>query len=246
MKELLKRKKPLKPISSAEFNYHLGKKVIETAKHPEKSLLAVASKLNIPIYVPAFSDSSIAMNIASCITKKTNISIDTLFDVAETAAIVLDSKKNGAIEIGGGTPKNFYLQTQPMLWQCLRIPKGGHDYFVQLTTDSPQWGGLSGATPQEAKSWGKVKKEAKTYSVVYSCASITFPLLCQYVKQVCKPRKQKELYLKRMELVNKLDEASLKVPENITEHTEIFDEPPEPFKAEDFYDEEEIKKQIKD
>ena len=58
--------------------------------------------------------------------------------------------------LGGGSPKNFYLQGQPTLWEVYGIPKGGNDYFIQITTDSVVWGGLSGATPAEAVSWGKV------------------------------------------------------------------------------------------
>jgi deoxyhypusine synthase len=108
--------------------------------------------------------------------------IDPLLDVIETTAIVRAGEKNGVVEIGGGSPKNFYLQTQPMLHQIFRDTSGGgHDYFIQLTTDSPHWGGLSGATPQEARSWGKIKDALVDNVVVYSCASITFPLLAAYV-----------------------------------------------------------------
>jgi len=121
------------------------------------------------------------------------INLDPFKDILETSAIVWNSDKNGAIEIGGGSPKNFYMQTQPTLWQILDIRKGGHDYFIQLTTDSPHWGGLSGATPQEAISWGKIKEDTKDYAVVYSDASITFPLLAQYANLTHKPRKHKEL-----------------------------------------------------
>ena len=180
-----------------------------------------AAKLNIPIYTPSPGDSSIGMNliIPEIFAKK--ILIDPIKDIIETTAIVMESKKNGAIEIGGGSPKNFYMQTQPTLWQILRINKGGHDYFVQLTTDSPQWGGLSGATPQEAKSWGKIKKEVKTHSVVYSDASITFPLLAQYARQSCKPRKRKELYLKLKEYSEKLKEEARKNEKNI-DYSDIY------------------------
>ncbi|MBI5148770.1 deoxyhypusine synthase [Candidatus Pacearchaeota archaeon] len=231
--ETLKNVPLRKPISTAEFHYQLGKNVWKTAPHPEKSILAWAYKLNIPIYTSSPGDSSIGMNLAEEAMKGKRVYLDPLIDITETTAFVGCSKKNGAIEIGGGSPKNFYMQTQPHLWQFLRIPRGGHDYFVQLTTDSPQWGGLSGATPQEAKSWGKIKKEAKTYAVVYSCASITFPLLCQYVRQECKPRKLKELYLKRKEFVKKIDEEQGKVKLNLDEFRELWKEDPKP---NDFYD----------
>ena len=111
------------------------------------------------------------------------VDVSTTLDVLETAAIVKHSKKNGAIEVGGGSPKNFFMQTQPTLRQILYQEKGGHDYFIQLTMDSPQWGGLSGATPQEARSWGKVKEADIDNVGVYSCASLTFAIPCQYVEE---------------------------------------------------------------
>ncbi len=213
-----------KPISTAEFHYELGEHVMGTAPHPEKSILATAAKLNIPIYTPSPGDSSIGMNLVTPSIFGKKILLDPILDIIETTSIVMNAKKNGAIEIGGGSPKNFYMQTQPTLWQILRVNKGGHDYFIQLTTDAPHWGGLSGATPQEAKSWGKIKKEVKTYAVVYSCASITMPLLFQYARQVCKPRKQKELYLRREEFTKKLEKEAKSIPENVEEFKKIFGE----------------------
>ena len=82
--------------------------------------------------------------------------IDPNRDVNEVCAIILAGKKNGCVILGGGSPKNFYLQGQPTLWEVYGIPKGGNDYFIQFTTDQVVWGGLSGATPAEAVSWGKV------------------------------------------------------------------------------------------
>ncbi len=215
-------KKISRPISTAELHYELGRHVLETAPHPEKSILATAAKLNVPVYTSSPGDSSIGMNLVTPFVFGKKILLDPILDVIETTSIVMAAEKNGAIEIGGGSPKNFYMQTQPTLWQILRLNKGGHDYFIQLTTDAPHWGGLSGATPQEAKSWGKIKREAKTYSVVYSCASITMPLLFQYARQVCKPRKQKELYLKREEFSKKLEEEAKSVQANVEEFKKIF------------------------
>ena len=122
----------------------------------------------------------------------------------------------------GDSPKNFYLQTQPTLDQILRDhSKGGHDYFIQLTTDSSQWGGLSGATPQEAKSWGKVKDANINNVVVYSCASIIFPILCQYVLSANKPRKQRRLYSQLDELASKLNAAAKSNPELLKDVEQI-------------------------
>lgn len=221
-----------RPISTAEFHYRLGECVLKKSAHPEKSLLAQAAKLNIPVYVSSPGDSSIGMNIAGVAARGKRAIIDPSLDIMETTAIVMDARRNGVIEVGGGSPKNFYMQTQPMLWQIFRIDKGGHDYFIQLTTDSPHWGGLSGATPQEAKSWGKIKDASKNNAVVYSCASITFPILCQFVRQSNKPRKIKELYLKREDLVADLINQVHDKQRNITEFRDIFGENPE---KPDFY-----------
>lgn len=196
------------PVSTARLHYDIGKTVLKTAPHPEKSMLATAAKLNVPIYTSSPGDSSIAMNLAMPFIFGKKVLIDPILDVIETTAIVRSAKKNGVIEVGGGSPKNFYMQTQPTLWQIFQDNKGGHDYFIQLTTDAPHWGGLSGATPQEAKSWGKIKDATKNNTVVYSCASITFPLLCQYARLNNKPRIQKNLYQKRDEFVKELVDSA--------------------------------------
>jgi deoxyhypusine synthase len=146
-----------------------------------------------------------------------------VLDVIETAAIVRDAKVNGVIEIGGGAPKNFYLQTQPTLKQILLdTSHGGHDYFLQLTTDSPQWGGLSGATPAEARSWGKLKDAFENNVVVYSCASITFPIIAQYALVRAAPRPHRRLFDRLEELVKNLRAAAAANPELRKQHPEYF------------------------
>ena len=107
--------------------------------------------------------------------------IDPNKDVNEICAIILAGKQNGCVILGGGSPKNFYLQGQPTLWEVYGIPKGGNDYFIQITTDQVVWGGLSGATPAEAVSWGKVNPGVLPDTVVAYCDStIAFPLFCEY------------------------------------------------------------------
>ena len=107
--------------------------------------------------------------------------IDPNRDVNEVCAIILAGKQNGCVILGGGSPKNFYLQGQPTLWEVYGIPKGGNDYFIQITTDQVVWGGLSGATPAEAVSWGKVNPGVLPDTVVAYCDStIAFPLFCEY------------------------------------------------------------------
>lgn len=196
-------------ISTADYHYELGKAVSENAASPEKSLMAAAAEYNVPIYTPAFSDSSLAFNLLfEYIFHNNLVGPRPTLDMLESTAIVWNAEKNGAVELGGGTPKNFYMQTQPILWQILELSKGGHDYFIQITTDAPHWGGLSGATPQEAKSWGKVKDAEINNVVVYSDSSIAFPILALYALEKCRPRKSKQLYSKKNSLVEKLCEEA--------------------------------------
>jgi deoxyhypusine synthase len=198
------------PISTAELHMVLGKYAKKKAPYPEKSLLASAAKFGVPIYTSSPGDSSIGMNLVTPQLFGHRVPIDPIKDIIETTAIVREAKKNGVVIVGGGSPKNFYMQTQPTLWQILWDNRGGHDYFIQLTMDSPQWGGLSGATPQEAKSWGKIKEAKKNNVVVYSCASLTYPLICQYVLMKKKPQKRKELYRKLPSMVEDMTKAARK------------------------------------
>jgi deoxyhypusine synthase len=137
----------------------------------------------VPIYTSSPGDSSIGMNIAYHeLMNGSTLMIDPNRDVNEVCAIILAGKQNGCVILGGGSPKNFYLQGQPTLWEVYGIPKGGNDYFIQITTDQVVWGGLSGATPSEAVSWGKVNPGVLPDTVVAYCDStIAFPLFCEYV-----------------------------------------------------------------
>ena len=183
------------PISTADFHYLLGKAVLAVTPSPHLSFVAQAARHNVPVFVSSPGDSSIGMNLSYLKLRGKSITIDTDLDVLQSTAIVFNSKKNGVVSIGGGSPKNFYMQTQPTLAQILDINKGGHDYFIQITTDAPHWGGLSGATPTEAISWGKIRKEeGKNHVVVYSDATIAMPILAGYVLSGKKPRKKKFLY----------------------------------------------------
>src|SRR5471032_909867 len=196
------------PVTSSEFHYRLGQDLL--AQHPgceEHSVVARAAQLGVPIYTSSPGDSSIGMNIAwHELMNHSSLMIDPNKDVNEVCGIILAGKKNGCVILGGGSPKNFYLQGQPTLWEVYGIPKGGNDYFIQMTTDSVVFGGLSGATPAEAVSWGKVNPGVLPDTVVAYCDStIAFPLFCEYA--VGSPngrRPRKELVHKRDELVANL------------------------------------------
>jgi deoxyhypusine synthase len=222
--DAVKRLEARGPFSTAILHHSLGQALWEQAPHPEKSMLAAAAKYDVPIYTPSPGDSSIGMNLVVPHLCDKPVHLNPILDVIETAAIVRDADINGVVEIGGGSPKNFYLQTQPTLHQILLDKsKGGHDYFLQLTVDSPQWGGLSGATPSEARSWGKVKDAHKNNVVVYSCASITFPLIAQYVLVRARPRPHRRLFTRLGEMTNTLRETASKNPRLREQHPEFFD-----------------------
>ncbi len=148
------------------------------------------------------------MNVARNALDGSALTLDPLADVNETTAIVQHGTRNGVIILGGGSPKNFYLQTQPQLWEVLGINKGGHDYFIQITADAPHWGGLSGATPSEAVSWGKIKPDQLSSTVVvYSDSTIALPLLTAYAVSKAEARPRRELYAQRATLLKDLKEA---------------------------------------
>ncbi|MBA2682566.1 MAG: deoxyhypusine synthase [Ktedonobacteraceae bacterium] len=199
---------PNRPISTSELHHHLGTALLKVGVKPEYSVLAQAAAWNVPIYTSSPGDSSIGMNVARNALDGSQLTLDPLADVNETTAIVHAATRNGVIILGGGSPKNFYLQTQPQLWEVLGIPKGGHDYFVQITADAPHWGGLSGATPSEAVSWGKIKPDQlKDTVVIYGDSTIALPLLTAYAVSKAQPRPRRELFAKKGQLLTELKDA---------------------------------------
>jgi deoxyhypusine synthase len=217
------------PMSTSEFHYRLGQDLL--ARYPgceEHSVVARAAQAGVPVYTSSPGDSSIGMNIAFHeLINGGTLMIDPNRDVNEVCAIILAGKQNGCLILGGGSPKNFYLQGQPTLWEVYGIPKGGNDYFIQITTDQVVWGGLSGATPAEAVSWGKVNPGVLPDTVVAYCDStIAFPLFCEYVIGSDRSRRQRrELVHRRDALVADLQRqaaAALKA-KPITEEPAEFD-----------------------
>ncbi|MGH9331243.1 MAG: deoxyhypusine synthase family protein, partial [Vicinamibacterales bacterium] len=193
------------PVSTAQLHYALGRDLLE--RQPgcqEHSVVAAAAAYGVPMYTSSPGDSSIGMNIAFHeLMNDSALMIDPNRDVNEVCAIILAGRKNGCVILGGGSPKNFYLQGQPTLWEVYGIPKGGNEFFIQITTDQVVWGGLSGATPSEAVSWGKVNPGVLPDTVVAYCDStIAFPLFCEYALASKHDRRaRKELYHKRDALV---------------------------------------------
>lgn len=201
-----------KSMSSAEFHHRIGRYVHEAEKKlglGTVSLLSSAYQYDVPIYTSSPGDSSIGMNVAGLQLAGSKLAFDVSADVNETASIVLHAKrtggKSGVFIVGGGSPKNFMLQTEPQIQEVLMIDEEGHDYFLQLTDARPDTGGLSGATPGEAVSWGKVRPDTLPDAVVcYGDSTISLPLIASYAISRHKKRKPKRLFRKREEMLNLL------------------------------------------
>jgi deoxyhypusine synthase len=210
-------------MSTAEFHYLCGRYVHERERalgSPSKSLLAVAYEYGVPIYTSSPGDSSIGMNVAAKALQGNKLAFDPSLDVNETAAIVLAAKRNATGQrrgtksrpgrsavfiLGGGSPKNFLLQTEPQIQEVLGIDERGHDYFLQVTDARPDTGGLSGATPGEAVSWGKIDPDRLPDAVVcYLDSTVALPIITAYALAKHKERKAKRLYDRRGEFMNLL------------------------------------------
>ncbi|MBD2448317.1 deoxyhypusine synthase [Nostoc sp. FACHB-152] len=194
-----------KRMGTAEFHYLLGKYVREVEKQlgvQHSCLLATAYEYGVPIYTSSPGDSSIGMNVAALALEGSQLILDPSIDVNETAAIAYNARegdgKSAAVILGGGSPKNFLLQTQPQIHEVLGLEERGHDFFVQFTDARPDTGGLSGATPSEAVSWGKIDPEELPSTIVcYTDSTIALPLVTAYVMNQCSPRPLKRLYDQR-------------------------------------------------
>ena len=199
-------------MATSEFHYLIGQVVAERQKAlglSRRSLLVAAYEHAVPVYTSSPGDSSIGMNVAALAIEGCKLKIDVSRDVNETAAIVLAAKrsggKSGVVMLGGGSPKNFVLQTEPQVQEVLGIEEKGHDYYIQFTDARVDTGGLSGATPSEAVSWGKVDPDKLPDTVVCYCDStIALPILTAYALANRAPRKPKRLYERRDALMQNL------------------------------------------
>ncbi|HEX2720371.1 MAG TPA: deoxyhypusine synthase family protein, partial [Candidatus Deferrimicrobium sp.] len=202
-------------MGTAEFHYRLGRYMAEREKalaQGEVSVLAAAWRYGVPVYTSSPGDSSIGMNVAAMRLGGRGVTFDVSLDVNETAAIVYDAKRRGGKSavwiLGGGSPKNFMLQTEPQIQEVLGLDEKGHDYFLQITDARPDTGGLSGATPSEAVSWGKVDPDKLPDTVVcYLDATVALPLLCAFAFDRVGKRTRRRLYDRRGEMLSVLGKA---------------------------------------
>ena len=209
-------------MSTAEFHWLCGRYVSERQKmlgQKGSSLLATCYDYDVPVYTSSPGDSSIGMNVAAGALQGLELRFDVNADVNETASLVLDAKRRGGksaiVIFGGGSPKNFALQTEPQIQEVLGIEEKGHDYFLQFTDARPDTGGLSGATPAEAVSWGKVDPDRLPDAVVcYTDATIALPLLTAYALTKHAPREPKRLYRRREAMLHRLKQEYEKSARN--------------------------------
>ncbi len=220
-------------MSTAVFHNLAGKYVAmreRVLSIGRKSLLAAAHDAAVPVYTSSPGDSSIGMNVAAKALTGNKLRYDVNADVNETAAIVLNAKRSGGksavLIFGGGSPKNFLLQTEPQIQEVLKIEEKGHDYFLQVTDARPDTGGLSGATPSEAVSWGKIDPDRLPDAVVcYLDSTIALPIITSYALARHKPRKLKRLFERRAEMMKLLrdehERASTKQPASVEDSLSI-------------------------
>ena len=222
-----------KTMGTDEFHSLLGRYVHEREKKlglKETSVLSAAYQYGVPIFTSSPGDSSIGMNVAAMALRDSRLAFDVNRDVNQTAAIVYDAKRRGGTSsvfiLGGGSPKNFILQTEPQIQEVMGIEERGHDYFLQCTDARPDTGGLSGATPAEAVSWGKIDPGNLPACVVcYLDSTISLPLITAYALSKLPPRKRKNLYARRDEQLAAIRAEYLKkgTVEKVAHRTDVSD-----------------------
>jgi deoxyhypusine synthase len=234
LRKIMLRPEFQKEMGTREYYYHLGKIINEYEKKNnlgEVSIVAAAYRNGIPIFTSSPGDSTIGMNVAglellaesSGLLDRFKLKINPSIDVNDSTAIILNAKqyekgKTGVILIGGGSPKNFMLQTEPQIQEVLMIPEAGQDYDINITDARPDTGGLSGAPPSEAASWGKIDPTKLDETVTaYVDSTVAFPLMAAYVLQTTKPKKLKRLYDRGDELRQKLIKSYLENNKEVEE-----------------------------
>jgi len=204
-RELIKAPAFQATMSTAQFHAQVGEALFARERAlglGTVSILSAAFQCGVPVYTSSPGDSSIGMNVAAMALEGNLLAFDVNADVNETTSLVLDAKLRGGKSavwiLGGGSPKNFILQTEPQIQEVLGIDERGHDYFLQITDARPDTGGLSGATPAEAVSWGKIDPDQLPDTVVcYTDTTLALPLLTAYVLERTEPRPLKRLMDRR-------------------------------------------------
>jgi len=165
---------PSRSYTTREYFHLLGRALVPVAK--EEGILTAAVRQGVPVYCPAVGDSVFGLAIAEGrLRSGPRLTFDIIADVVEMAHIATQAKSSGVVYIGGGTPKNFIQQAAVAAYLFGR-EGSGHEYGIQITTDQPDWGGLSGCTFEEAQSWRKMAADA-TFVTVRAEATIALPII---------------------------------------------------------------------
>jgi deoxyhypusine synthase len=226
LREILVLPQFQKEMGTREFYHHLGKILDEHERKNglgQVSVLAAAYRNGIPVFTSSPGDSTIGMNVAGLellaeaagLLDRFKLKINPSIDVNDSTAIILNAKryengKTAVILIGGGSPKNFMLQTEPQIQEVLMIPEVGQDYDINVTDARPDTGGLSGAPPSEAASWGKIDPTKLEETVTaYLDVTVALPIMAAYCVQTAPPKKLKRLYDRGRELHEKLIKSYL-------------------------------------
>ncbi len=195
-------------VSSWELNYALGLWTGERCPHPERSFVAAAARLGIPVFWDSLANHSIAMNLVRTDREGFPVRLSAQRDIFDSAAIVYSSERTGFVELGGGGPKNFIQQTGPTLSQILGLPYEGADRGLQIGTAVEREGSLSSCTFGEAVSWGKYRSAGEDKLVqIWGEYSIIFPILAAYALAGCRERPQRGLVREMPRAVRRLEEA---------------------------------------
>ena len=212
LREILVQPEFQKEMGTAEMHHLIGKYAAEWERKAglkDVSVLAAAYRAGVPCHTSSPGDSTIGMNVAGVELRGNKLRVNPTIDVNETTSYVLAAKRSGGksavMLMGGGSPKNFMLQTEPQIQEILRIKEVGQDYFFQVTDARPDTGGLSGATPHEAVSWGKVDPNRLPDAVVcYTDTTIALPIITHYALANRKPRQLRRLYDQRQAMMEAL------------------------------------------
>jgi deoxyhypusine synthase len=234
LRKILVRPEFQKEMGTREFYHLLGRVLNEHEKKRglgQVSILAAAYRSGIPVFTSSPGDSTIGMNVAGLellaetagLKDRFKLKINPSIDVNDSTAIIVNAKlyergKTAVILIGGGSPKNFMLQTEPQIQEVLMIPEVGQDYDINVTDARPDTGGLSGAPPSEAASWGKIDPTKLEETVTaYLDVTVALPIMAAYAVQTAKPKKFKRLYDRGDELHRKLVKSYLEHNKEVEE-----------------------------
>jgi len=195
-------------LASWEFNFALGNWVQENSPFPQRSFVACAAQLKIPLFWDSLANHSIAMNLITTDRAGYPVAFSPQKDIFDSAAIVFSSPQTSFIELGGGGPKNFIQQTGPTISQILKIRHDGAERGLQIGTAVEKEGSLSGCTFSESVTWGKYRSADEQKLVqIWGEYSVVFPLLAAYVLDNCKPRTPKNIVSHLPAYISKLEAA---------------------------------------